>query len=168
VTTLDWIALGFAALTAFVGFRRGLVATALSLAGLLVGAVVGALVAPHLLRGGSDSPYTALVALGGATVGAILGKAVAGLIGSLVHGGLRLLPPLRTIDSLGGLAAGAAFGLALVWIAAAVALQLPKHSQVRETVRKSQVVQQLDRLAPPRDVLRLRAELQSLPNVPSL
>ena len=168
MTTLDWIALGFAAFTAFVGFRRGLIATALSLAGLLVGAVVGAHLAPHLLHGGNDSPYTSLVALAGATAGAILGKAAAGLIGSLVHGSLRLLPPLRTVDSLGGLAAGAAWGLALVWIAAAVALQLPKHSQVRETVRKSQVVRQLDKLAPPRDVLRLRSELQSLPDLPSI
>jgi hypothetical protein len=165
VTTLDWIALGFAAFTALVGLRRGLVGTALSLAGLVAGSVVGARVAPHFLHGGAASPYTSLVTLGGAVAGAVLGQAVAGLVAGFVRGGLRLVPPLRTLDSLGGLAAGAAWGLALVWVAGAVALQLPKHSEVRADVRKSQVLQRLDQLAPPRDILKLQAHLGDLPIV---
>jgi uncharacterized membrane protein required for colicin V production len=168
VTTVDWIALGFALFTALVGLRRGLVGTVLSLAGLVAGALLGARLAPHVLHGGSASPYTSLVALGGAVAGAILGHAIAGLIASFVRGGLRLVPPLRTIDSIGGLAAGAAWGLALVWVAAAVAMQLPRRSQVREDVRQSTVVQHLDDLAPPRDVLRLKAQLGSLPAIPGL
>ena len=38
---IDWIALAIVAIAAFSGFRRGLVATALSLGGLALGAVVG-------------------------------------------------------------------------------------------------------------------------------
>ena len=35
MTTLDWIIVGFAAFTAFGGYRRGLVGTVLSFAGLV-------------------------------------------------------------------------------------------------------------------------------------
>jgi uncharacterized membrane protein required for colicin V production len=159
VSRLDWITLGFAGFTALLGLRRGLIGTALSFAGLVVGALVGARVGPHFLAKGNASPYAGLVALGGAALGAVALQALASLVGSFVRGGLRLMPPLRLVDSLGGLMVGAAWGLALVWVAAAVALQLPAHSQLRRDVRHSEVVQRLNRLAPPRDVLRLRAQL---------
>jgi hypothetical protein len=58
VTRVDWIALAVAALAALSGLRRGLVATALSLAGLALGALIGARLAPHLLHNGASSPYT--------------------------------------------------------------------------------------------------------------
>ena len=49
MTRLDWIVVAIAVLGALSGLRRGLVATVLSLAGLVAGAIVGARVAPHLL-----------------------------------------------------------------------------------------------------------------------
>ena len=52
MTRLDWIIVGFAAFTALMGYRRGLVRAALSLAGLAAGAVIGARIAPHVLSGG--------------------------------------------------------------------------------------------------------------------
>jgi uncharacterized membrane protein required for colicin V production len=168
VTTIDWIALGFALFTALIGLRKGLVGTAFSLAGLVVGSLVGARLAPHFLHGGATSPYTPLVALGGAVAGALVGQMLAGFAAGFIRGGLRLVPPLRTLDTLGGLVLGAAWGLALVWAVSAVALQLPKHSQVRAQVDDSQVVRQLDKLAPPRDVLRLKAKVGSLPDLPAI
>lgn len=168
MSTVDWIAAGFAAFTALVGLRRGLVGTALSLAGLVAGSIVGARVAPDFLAGGRASNYGPLIALGGGLAGALLGQMLAGVAAGFVRGGLRLVPPLRTLDSLGGLFAGAAWGLALVWVAAAVANELPKRSQVRAEVKQSVVVQHLDRLAPPRDVLRLQAQLRTLPVLPGL
>ena len=66
---LDWIALGLIALTGLIGFRKGLVASALAIVGVIAGAVIGARVAPLLLPGGSHSPYTPLVALAGAVIG---------------------------------------------------------------------------------------------------
>jgi uncharacterized membrane protein required for colicin V production len=56
VTRLDWIALGFVGLMALYGLRRGLVASALSAAAIVTGAVVGARIAPHLLSHGAHSP----------------------------------------------------------------------------------------------------------------
>ena len=69
--------------------------------------------------------------------------------------------PLRLVDSLGGLALGALFGLALVWVAGAVALQVPGHPQVRRAVRHSEVLERLDRVASPRDILLVPGRLAS-------
>jgi uncharacterized membrane protein required for colicin V production len=165
MTKLDWGLVGFAALSAFVGYRRGLISTGLSFAGLVIGAMVGARVAPHFLSGGKHSEYTALVGLGGAIVGAVLGRFVASLAGSFIRGGLRLLPPLRLLDSLGGFVVGAAIALALVWVAGAVALQINGYPNVRREVRHSHVLQRLNSIAPPRDVLRIQAQLGRLPSI---
>jgi hypothetical protein len=151
VTGLDWVLLGFVALTALAGFRSGLVATVLSFAGLVAGAVVGA----RVVAGGAGGALAPLLTLGGALVGGLLLRAAAGVVAGFVRGGLRLLPPLRMLDSLGGLALGALWGLALVWVAGVVALALPWNPTVHREVRDSQVLQRLNELAPPSDVLRL-------------
>ena len=76
-------------------------------------------------------------------------------IGSFVRGGLRLLPPLRLVDSLGGAFLGAIFGFTLVWVGGAVALQLRDQPEVRKEVRHSQVIRRLNQLATPDDLLRI-------------
>src|SRR5213083_1588286 len=139
MTRLDWIALGLVAIAALAGLRRGLVGTALSLGG-----VVGARVAPHFLHGGASSPYTPLAGLVGAVLGAMLLQAVGSMLGSLARGGLSVLPPLRALDSAGGLAAGAVWGLALVWVAGAVALQVPGQTSLRREVQRSEVLRRLN------------------------
>ena len=65
VTRVDWLALAFVALTALIGLRKGLIGSALSVAGIIFGAYVGARLAPQLLTGGSNSPYTPLAGLAG-------------------------------------------------------------------------------------------------------
>ena len=137
---VDWIALVVVALAALSGLRRGLVATALTLAGLIAGAVLGARLGPHFLHGGAGSRYTPLAALAGAAIGATLLQTLASLGGSLARGGLSVLPPLRMLDSLGGLVAGALFGLALVWVAGAVVLQVPVQNAWRGEVQRSTIV----------------------------
>ena len=101
LTLVDWIALGLIALAAFSGYRRGLIASGLSLAGLVAGAYVGSRIAPRLLHGGASSAWTPIAALAGAIVGALLLQAVAGVLGSFLRGGLKLTP-FRLLDSLGG------------------------------------------------------------------
>jgi uncharacterized membrane protein required for colicin V production len=162
MTRLDWVILGIVAVAALRGFRRGIIATVLALAGLVVGSVVGARLAPHFLAAGTSSRYTALVGLGCAAAGIVVFELIAGLLARSIRGGLRLLPPLRLLDSLGGLALGALFGLALVWVAGAVALQVPGHPQVRRAVRHSEVLERLDRVASPRDILLVPGRFTSL------
>jgi S1-C subfamily serine protease len=165
VTRVDWIALAIAGLSALSGLKRGLIATALSLAGLAAGAVLGARLAPHFLSGGTSSPYTPLVGLGGAVVGALLLQTVAAVVGSFARGALAVIPPLRMLDSLGGLAAGAALGLAIVWVAGAVLLQLPGQTQLRAEVQQSRILQRLNTIAPPRTVLRAFARVDPFPQI---
>ena len=159
MNTLDWILLGVIAVSALGGWKRGLIGTALSLAGLFAGAVVGARVAPHILGAKANSSYAALVGLGGAVAGAVILQVVASVLGSFTRTGLRLLPPLRLFDSLGGMLAGALAGAVLVWVGGAVALQIPGHRSVRSEVIHSQVLRGLNKVAPPKDVLKIKVGL---------
>ena len=165
MTRLDWIAVAIVALTALVGLRRGLVVTVLSLAGLVGGAVVGARVGPHFLHGGARSPYTPLAGLAGALVGAAVLQSLASMLGSVARGGLSVIPPLRALDSVGGLLAGAAWGLGIVWVAGAVALQLPGQTTLRDEVQQSRVLRQLNTIAPPRAILRALARVDPFPAI---
>jgi uncharacterized membrane protein required for colicin V production len=165
VTRVDWIALGIAAVSAFGGLRRGLIATALSLAGLAAGAVIGARLAPHLLHNGSSSPYTPLAGLVGAVIGASIVQTAAAFAGGSLRKALFVLPPLRLLDSFGGLLAGAAIGLVVVWVLAAVVTQLPGQPKIRNEVLGSSIVQQLNELAPPRSVLRAFNRVDPFPSI---
>jgi uncharacterized membrane protein required for colicin V production len=159
VTTLDWILLGFVALTALGGIATGLVTTLFSLAGLIAGAFVGASLA-RLLPGGVESSYTGLVGIAGALVGAALLCVLARLIGSFVRGGLRLVPPLKALDMLGGALLGALFGFALVWVGGAVAMQLTDQPKVRREVRHSHVIRQLNGIVSANGLLNIDANLK--------
>jgi S1-C subfamily serine protease len=164
LTTVDWIALGLIALSAFSGFRRGLVASALSLGGLVVGAYLGSRAAPHVLSGGASSAWTPLAGLVGAVVGALVLQAVAGILGSFLRGGLRLTP-FRFLDSLGGVALGAAMGVALVWVAGATALLIPGQTRLRSEVQRSSIVSRLDEQVSPRRLLGLLARIDPFPSI---
>ena len=165
MTRADWIAVAIIALSALAGLRRGLIGTVLSLAGLVAGAVLGARIAPHLLHGGAQSPYTTVVALIGALVGASLLSAAFGVAASFARGGLHLLPPLRALDSLGGLVAGAAIGVALVWVVGAALLDIPGQSSLRQDVQRSVILRRLNRIAPPSNVLRALNRVDPFPSV---
>src|ERR1700690_1492071 len=160
---VDWIALGVVGLGALSGLRRGLVLTMFSLGGLALGATVGSRAAPHILHGGSYSPYTPLIGLGGAIVGALLLQTVASLIGSFARKSLRVVPPLGLLDSIGGLVAGALLGLALVWVAGAAALQLPNRipelPNLHQQVEQSVILKRLNTAVSPRTILRAFARV---------
>jgi S1-C subfamily serine protease len=164
LTTLDWIVLGLALLTGLLGARRGFLTTALSAAGVVAGAILGARIAPHVLDEGSSSPYTPVVALVGAAALAILFEAVGSTIGSRLRGALRF-QPLRGADSLGGFVLGAAVGLVLVWVAGAVALQLPGQTRLRQEAQRSKVIQRLNEIAPPARALRALARVDPFPAI---
>ena len=164
MSTVDWVTLAVVAVAALFGYRRGLVASALSLVGVIAGAVVGGRIAPHLLHGGSRSPYTPIAALIGATIGAALLQSVAVIAGSTVRGSLRLTP-LRLLDSIGGLFLGAAAGLAAIWVLGAVALLLPGQARLRQAVQDSSIIKALNRQVPPRSLLNALARVDPFPSV---
>lgn len=152
MTTVDWIAAAVIALAALNGFRRGLVAGALSLAGIVAGAYLGAKLAPQFLSG-DESAYTPLVALGGAVVLGALLQSLGGVAGATIRTSLLALPPLRLLDTLGGIVLGAVTGAALVWVAGAVALHVPGQTELREEVQRSRVLRELNERIPPARLL---------------
>jgi S1-C subfamily serine protease len=151
-------------LTGLLGARRGFLATFLSAVGVVAGALLGARLAPHLLDEGSRSPYTPLVALLGAGVLAISFEAVGATVGARLRGAVRF-QPLRGADSVGGFVLGSAMGLVLVWVAGAVALQLPGHTQLRREAQRSEVLQRLNEIAPPSRALRALARADPFPAI---
>jgi S1-C subfamily serine protease len=164
VTRVDWLALAFVALTALLGLKKGLIASALSVAGVVGGAIVGARLAPQLLTGGSSSPYTPLAGLAGAAFGALLLETLAAFVGSMVRGAIPL-PPLRTLDSIGGFVLGAASGLALVWVVGASALLIPGQVTLRRAAQKSFVLQELYDAVPPSSVMQILARVDPFPSI---
>lgn len=152
MTLLDWIAVVVVFLGALGGAVQGFIWSALSLAGLVTGAVLGGHLAPLLLSGGSSSAYAPVIAVVGAATFAIAFEAV----GSAVGGALRGRQErrfLRDLDSAAGVVAGALVGLVAVWVLGAMALQLPGQAQLRQAVQRSELLQRLNAIVPPRTLL---------------
>ena len=164
VTKVDLIALGFVALTAFIGWKKGLVASALSVAGILLGAWLGSRLAPQLLEEGTKSPYTPLAALAGAAVGAILLETLGTLAGASIRARIGK-PRLSTFDSAGGLVLGTVAGLAVVWVLGAVALLLPGQTDLRRGAQNSALLQRLNKVVPPTDLLNALARIDPFPTI---
>ena len=150
---------------AFLGFYRGFAVQALSLGGLFLGAVVGSVVAPHLLS--ENSPWTPLAGLTGALVGAFVLGAVGAAVGQPVRGFLALRPGLAFADRVGGIAAGGFLGLALGWLVAVLALQQPALG-LRGEVRDSTILPRLVRAVPPESLLAALNRFDPLPLLPGL
>jgi S1-C subfamily serine protease len=164
VTKVDWLALAFVTLTALLGLKKGLIASALSVTGIVVGAIVGARLAPQLLTGGSNSPYTPLAGLAGAAFGAVLFETAGAFLGGMARGALPL-PPLRALDSAGGFVLGAAAGLALVWVVGASALLIPGQKDLRRAAQQSLVLQRLYSALPPSSVMKILARVDPFPSI---
>jgi len=151
VNTADWIAVVVIAVTALSGLRRGLLTGAASLLGLVGGAIVGAKLAPEIV--GDGSSYVPLVALAGAGLGGVVGQSLGVLAGRSARRAVSVVPPLRVLDSLGGVGLGAVTGLALVWAVGAVALYVPGQSELRRLAQESLVVSTLTEALPPERVM---------------
>jgi hypothetical protein len=164
VTSLDWIIVAFTVLMAVWGYAQGLIVGGLSLVGFGVGALVGSRLGPLLLEDGSHSPYAPLFALVAALlVGGILASGLEVLGFHLRH---RLGDRLGLLDGLGGALLVGCLGLALVWIAGAVALQTPGARELREPIQRSAILKALnDRLPPSGPILRALARFDPFPRI---
>ena len=140
----------FALALAAIGYRRGLIASALPLAGFVGGAALGARIGPLLLSDGAQSPY--------APVGALLGGALVGSFAAVALGGLgRALGarigrgPAAVLDGVGGGLLFGALALMLAWVAGAVALHTgdAESRRLREAVQRSAILGALNEALPP-------------------
>lgn len=141
----------FALALAWLGWRRGLLASVLCLAGFLVGAAVGARLGPMLLPDGADSSYAPMVAvLAGVLLGAFLAVAVDG-ISRRLHG--RLRGAARALDGVGGAVLLGLLGLLIAWGVGAVALHAEGADGLRRAMQRSAILGALNDAMPPSGAL---------------
>ena len=164
MSALDWIAAGIVLLAALGGAAQGFVWSALSLAGLVTGAVLGGRLAPLLLSGGASSPYAPVIALIGAVALAIAFEVIGSAAGAALRG-RQNRRFLRDLDSAAGVVAGAFVGLAAVWVLGAMALQLPGQAQLRRAVQRSEVLRRLNAIVPPRTLLNALGRIDPFPKL---
>jgi S1-C subfamily serine protease len=165
VNWVDVLVLVWVALSALVGYQRGLVGQVFSLAGLAIGALVGSRLAPLVLPGGKASPWVPFASLIGAIIGAVVLQTAARFLSGTVRGTV-LRGPFRLVDAAGGTVVGAVLGIAVAWLAGVVALQIGEES-ARRTVQGSMVVSSLVDAVPPDNVLQALARFDPLPLVAS-
>ena len=161
MTVVDWLAVGLVLAAALGGAAQGFVWSGLSLVGMAAGAVLGGRLAPLVLARGSSSPYAPAIALAGAVTLALVFEVLASGLGAAVRRRERRY--LRELDSMAGVVAGALIGLIVVWVLGVMALQLPGHTQLREAVQRSLVLQRLNSIVPPRSVLNTLARIDPFP-----
>jgi len=163
VTAVDWVALALVLFAAVGGAVQGLVWSGLSLAGMVAGAVIGARLASVLLEKGASAGYSPLLALAGAVVLAAALEVVGSAVGRVLRRRERTAVA-RNLDSAGGLVAGALVGLAIVWVLGAMALQLPGQADLRRTVQRSEILQRLNTIVPPRTLLNALRRIDPFPS----
>jgi S1-C subfamily serine protease len=164
VTAVDALAIVLVVFAAVAGYRKGLIAGALSVAGIVLGAWIGSRIGPEFLKGGQASPYQPLAALAGAAVGAIVLETVGTVAGSAVRARGRVRP-LQGVDSAGGLVLGALSGLVVVWVLGAVALFVPGEPGLRRAAQRSAVLSHLNDVVPPHDLIGVLARIDPFPTL---
>ena len=149
MSLVDWVIVAFVAVLAVWGFRQGLIVGVLGLGGLVIGVILGSRAAPLLLEGGSGSPYAPLFALLGGLLGGTLALGIAVSVGDGVRSAAVRGPLGRILDGAGGAILIAAVGVALVWIAGAAYLYSAAPGPLRDEVRGSTLLAEVNGVLPP-------------------
>jgi len=161
MNSVDYVLLVLAVLAGLSGWRNGLVGGVLSFAGFIVGAFVGAVIAPHVL-GSMSGVVAAVLGVGIVILAAGIGNALAGLLGNWVRETVSWRP-VRVVDSVGGSMFGVLSFALVAWVVASAVLVVPLGA-VSTEVRGSTVLGEIDTVMPqaPRDwVSGLRSALDS-------
>lgn len=150
-TAIDIVIVLVTLALALVGYRRGLVGSALPLLGFLAGVGIGARLGPALLDGGSESPFAPAVS---AACGVVLGLLLALVLdrpADRLAGRLAARRGTRVADGIGGAVLLGLLGLAACWVAGAVALHLPGEDarDLRRAAQESTILAAVNQVAPP-------------------
>ncbi|MCK1797150.1 MarP family serine protease [Streptomyces sp. XM4193] len=141
---LDVVLLLAVVASAVSGYRRGLVAGAVSLAGFVGGAVIGVWLLPHTLELVERGTGLALVvALATVLVPAALGQGLAARLGWKLRESLHWVAPARWLDGVGGALANALAVLIVAWVAASALVSSPT-PELNQAIRGSSVLGAVD------------------------
>lgn len=155
--------LALLALVAFSGWRKGLIVSLISIAGMIAGGIAG-----HSFAVGYAQPsmsnYVKVALLG---AGWIIGAAVGSGLATFAGKKLRMFykwTPLGLIDNIGGLALSVVMWAFIVWVAARAMVDVPvlrvgkaiSHSQVLSTIEPlipQSLINSVDKLLNAKDLI---------------
>ena len=151
MSTADWVVIAVVSIAGLYGISTGFLRGAFSLAGFAFGAYVGARAAPLILTDGS--PYVPVVALAGAVVVGSLMRGLAALLAGALRASIGVIPGVRFLDRLAGLALGLVAGVFLCWAIGAVLLYVPGETELRRSVQRSTILSEINDRFPPERLL---------------
>ncbi|MEZ0051360.1 S1-C subfamily serine protease [Mycobacterium sp. MAA66] len=143
---LDLAILSVVFIAAVSGWRSGALGSLLSFLGVVLGAVAGVLLAPHVvahLTGARPKLFATLFLILGLVV---IGEIAGVVLGRAVRGAIRN-EGARAMDSVIGVALQVVAVLLAAWMLA-TPLTSPEHGEVAKVVKGSRVLAQVDDVAP--------------------
>jgi S1-C subfamily serine protease len=144
---LDIAVLAVAFIAAISGWRSGALGSVLSFAGVLLGAVAGVLLAPHIV-GQIAAPRAKLFAALFLILALVVVGEVAGVVlGRAVRSAIRNRP-VRTIDSVIGVAVQLMVVLTAAWLLATPLTQSKDQPELASAVKGSRVLAAVNDVAP--------------------
>jgi S1-C subfamily serine protease len=169
MSLVDLLLIALALLFALSGFRRGLLVSATSIVGFVVGAVLGAqLSGPVADRIDGSNVTRVFAALVVVLAGALLGQIVAGAAGRALRTRVTW-EPAKMVDAVAGAVVSAVAVLLVAWMIASPLASSP-FPTVAGQVRQSALVQAVDHAVPDGvrtvyDSLRTAIDRRGLPDV---
>lgn len=151
---LDLTILAVALIAAISGWRSGAPGSLLALVGVVLGAVAGVLLAPHIVSHISGPRTQLFVTLFLILTLVVVGEIAGVVLGRAVRGAIRN-PTLRILDSVVGVALQLVLVLTASWLLGTALTSSPQPNLVA-AVRGSQVIAEVDAVAP--------SWLRSVPN----
>ncbi|MGJ0119975.1 MarP family serine protease [Williamsia sp. MIQD14] len=143
---VDLAVIAIAVLAAASGFRQGAVASALAFVGVVLGAIAGILLAPHLIDHIGDRRWRLVVGVGLLVVLVVIGEASGMILGCAARGGIRSLM-VRRADSVVGSLLQAVAVLIAAWLLA-IPVSSSAEPTIANAVRGSKVLGGVDDVAP--------------------
>jgi S1-C subfamily serine protease len=151
MTTSQWLdiaVLAVAFVAAISGWRSGALGSLLSFVGVLLGAVAGVLLAPHLVAQISAPRAKLFAALFLILALVVVGEVAGVVLGRAVRGAIRS-GSVRFFDSLVGMALQLVVVLTAAWLVATPLTQSKDQPALASAVRNSRVLAQVNDMAPP-------------------
>ncbi len=145
-TWVDVIVVGVALLAASSGWRQGAVASAMAFLGVVLGAVAGILIAPHVLDHVEGARLRVFVGISLIVMLVIVGEVSGMVLGRALRSGMHSRGA-RSFDSVVGAGLQAAAVLAAAWLLA-IPLASSSQPQLAGAVRGSEVLTRVDDVAP--------------------
>jgi S1-C subfamily serine protease len=143
---LDFAIIGVALIAAISGWRSGALGSLMSFIGVVLGAIAGVMLAPHVV-GLVDSPrgklFTALLLILALVV---IGEVAGVVLGRAVRGSIRS-GPVRVIDSLTGVGLQLLVVLIAAWLLGSP-LTTSNQTSLAAAARDSKVITEVDKYAP--------------------